>query len=91
MKFIFPQNYRYHGKILGLLDYVTATIDLIVGVILFFVLKVFVAKITIRHLYFYANICSDNIAFYICYRWRKYSGVFLKNSSFYEKKRGIFL
>ena len=79
MKFIFPQNYRYHAKILGLLDYVTATIDLIMGIVLFLILKIFVQKITVRFLYFCDNICSYCIALNICYRWRKHFFLFYKN------------
>lgn len=46
MKFIFPKNYRYKAKILGFIDYVTAIIDLVVAIILFFILKVFIKKIS---------------------------------------------
>ncbi len=45
MKFIFPKNYRYKAKILGFIDYVTAIIDLLIGIVLFFLLKLFVRKI----------------------------------------------
>ena len=46
MKFIFPKNYKYRAKILGFIDYVTATIDLIIGFILIFLIRIFVKKIT---------------------------------------------
>ena len=48
MKFIFPRNYRYKPKILGFIDHITAIIDLIIGIILFLVLKIFVEKVLIR-------------------------------------------
>lgn len=46
LKFIFPKNYKYRAKILGFIDYVTATIDLIIGFILIFLIRIFVKKIT---------------------------------------------
>ena len=48
MKFIFPKNYRYRSKILGFLDYVTALVDLVVGIFLFLFIKLFVQKITVQ-------------------------------------------
>jgi len=48
MKFIFPKNYRYRAKILGFIDYVTAIVDLLIGIILFFILKIFPISISIR-------------------------------------------
>lgn len=45
MKFIFPKNYKYRAKILGFVDYVTALIDLLIGIALFLILKVFVKNI----------------------------------------------
>ena len=48
MKFVFPKNYKYREKILGFIDYITAIFDLIVGIILFLILKIFVKKITTR-------------------------------------------
>lgn len=50
MKFIFPKNYRYNAKIFGFIDYTTAIIDLIVGILMFFII----------HLIF------DNISTQIC-------------------------
>ena len=41
MKFIFPKNYKYKSKILGFIYYVTAIVDLIIGIILFSILRIF--------------------------------------------------
>ena len=46
MKFIFPKNYRYNAKILGIIDYVTAIIDLIIGIILFAIIHLIFKKIS---------------------------------------------
>lgn len=37
IKFVFPKNYKYNIKILGFIDYKTAAIDSILGVIIFFI------------------------------------------------------
>ena len=46
MKFIFPKNYRYRAKILGIIDYVTAIVDSLIGILLFFIIRIFIKKIT---------------------------------------------
>ena len=48
MKFIFPKNYRYQAKLLGFIDYITAIVDLIIGIFLFLILKILIPKITTR-------------------------------------------
>ena len=48
MKFIFPKNYKYRTKILGFLDYITAIIDLIIGFLLFLLIKIFIKKISLQ-------------------------------------------
>lgn len=39
MKFIFPKNYKFNRKILGFLDYKTAVIDLILGLLLLLLIR----------------------------------------------------
>lgn len=39
MKFIFPKNYKINRKILGFLDYKTAVIDLILGLLLLLLIR----------------------------------------------------
>ena len=48
MKFIFPKNYKYQSKILGFIDYITAIVDLVIGITLFLLLKIFIKTISIR-------------------------------------------
>lgn len=39
MKFIIPQNYKFKNKILGIIDYPTAILNVVWNVILYFILK----------------------------------------------------
>ena len=39
MKFIFPQNYKFNKKILGLIDYQTALLNIIWGGIVFLIIN----------------------------------------------------
>ena len=39
MKFIFPQNYKFNTKLLGIMDYQTAIINLIWGGIVFLIVN----------------------------------------------------
>lgn len=48
MKFIFPKNYSFKYKLLGFIDYTTAIIDCILGMILYFLLSIFIKSITTR-------------------------------------------
>lgn len=40
LKFIFPQNYNFKSKILGFIDYSTAIIDIIWGILIFGLLNI---------------------------------------------------
>ena len=48
MKFIFPQNYNFNSKLLGLIDYVSALIDLIWGGIIFIILNLLFKSLKIK-------------------------------------------
>ena len=48
MKFIFPQNYNFKSKILGWIDYSTAIIDCIWGVIVFGIINLFSISLSIK-------------------------------------------
>lgn len=39
MKFIIPQNYKFKNRILGIIDYPTAILNLIWNMVLYFILK----------------------------------------------------
>lgn len=45
MKFIFPKNYNFKPKLFGFIEYSTAILDTIIGIIL----------------YFFVNLCFTNI------------------------------
>ena len=48
MKFIFPQNYNFNIKLLGIIDYTAAIVDGIWGIVVFFVLNIFFKSISIK-------------------------------------------
>lgn len=91
MKFIFPKNYRYRAKILGFIDYITAIVDSLIGILLFFLIRIFTKKITTRNIYFYYFIYSNIIIFNFLFRWRKHYLLYYKHYKIYEKKRSLLL
>lgn len=52
MKFIFPQNYNFNSKLLGIIDYTSAIIDLIWSGIVFIVLNLILKSIQIKIFFF---------------------------------------
>lgn len=48
MHFIFPKNYNFKPKLLGFIDYSTAIIDTVIGVIIFFFANLFFSSIDIK-------------------------------------------
>ena len=48
MKFIIPQNYKFKNKILGIIDYPTAIINVVWNLILYFLLRLFPFNITAK-------------------------------------------
>ena len=48
MKFIFPQNYRFKNKILGIIDYQTAILNLIWDGIVFLILNMIFRSLNIK-------------------------------------------
>ena len=48
LKFIFPQNYDFKSKILGFIDYSTAIIDLIWGILIFGILNILHIKLKFK-------------------------------------------
>ena len=48
MKFIFPQNYNFNIKLLGIIDYTAAIVDVIWGILVFFILNIFFKSISIK-------------------------------------------
>lgn len=48
MKFIFPQNYNFKSKLLGIIDYSTAILDVIWAVLIFGVVNLFSIGLNIK-------------------------------------------
>ena len=48
MKFIIPQNYKFNTKILGLIDYQTAILNVIWGGIIIFILNLLFTSLNIK-------------------------------------------
>ncbi len=90
MKFIFPQNYKYSNKLLGILDYGTAIANLIWYIFIFFIVNFLFKSIKIKIFIFVLfcfpfflisilGVTHENIIFVIRY--------FVK----YLRKRKIYL
>lgn len=52
MKFIFPQNYRFHSKLFGLFDYPTAIFNVIWWCIIFLVTKILIRDLLLKIIIF---------------------------------------
>lgn len=48
MKFIFPQNYKFNKKILGLIDYQTALLNIIWGGIVFLIINTIFTSLNLK-------------------------------------------
>ena len=48
MKFIFPQNYNFKSKFLGIIDYSTAILDVVWGVLIFGIVNIFSIGVSIK-------------------------------------------
>ena len=48
MNFVFPKNYNFKPKLLGIIDYSTAILDSIIGFILFIILSMFSISTSIK-------------------------------------------
>ncbi len=48
MHFIFPKNYNFKPKLLGFIEYSTAILDVIIGVILYFLVNLFFNSINLK-------------------------------------------
>lgn len=69
MKFIFPRNYNFKNKILGVIDYSTAIFNLILLFLIYFLISIFIKNLSSKLLFliiFYFPIflltlfCSQN-------------------------------
>lgn len=56
MKFIFPQNYHFKNKILGIIDYTTAFVNLVWAIIVLLIVNLFFNSIDIK-VFFFITFC----------------------------------
>ena len=57
MNFIFPKNYNFKSKLLGFIDYSTAILDSILGIIIYFFVNLIFTNITIKIYVFISLFC----------------------------------
>ena len=78
MKFVFPQNYNFSAKIFGIIDYTSAILDLIWGVLVYLIvnflfyswtLKIFIMLILIFPVLIFSivGINGENIIYVMTY------------------------
>ena len=48
MNFIFPKNYNFKQILLGFIDYSTAILDTIIGIIIYFLVNVFFTNLNVK-------------------------------------------
>ena len=48
MKFIFPQNYNFNSKLLGVIDYTTVILNIIWAIIVFLIVYFIIPNITLK-------------------------------------------
>lgn len=95
MKFIFPQNYHFKNKILGVIDYTSAFVniiwDLFVFIIVNFIFKSLSIKISIiiifcfpLLLFSFIGFNGENIVNVVCYMSKF---IFRQKLYFYSKKK----
>lgn len=48
MKFIFPQNYKFNNKILGIIDYSTAIVNIVWYIIVFLIVNIIFKALKIK-------------------------------------------
>ena len=94
MKFIFPQNYNLNSKILGIIEYSAAMVDLIWGVLVFVLINIFFKSLSLKIFSFIilvfpvlifsiVGVNGENLIYFINYMIK----YFLKQKLFlYEKK-----
>ena len=56
MKFIFPQNYNFKNKILGIIDYSTAILNILWYIIIFAILHFFIKNWNIK-IFLFISLC----------------------------------
>ena len=94
MKFIFPQNYNFNIKLLGIIDYSVEIADLIWGVLVFFIVNILIRSLSIKFflsiilvfpvvIFSIAGVDGENLLYFLSYIL-KY--IFKQKLYLYEKK-----
>lgn len=87
MNFIFPKNYNFKSKFLGILDYSTAILNLIIGFILLSIINFIFQNITIK-IYLFISLYFPILLFSILGINREnFITVFLYMNSFFKNQR----
>ena len=95
MKFIFPQNYNFNSKILGLIEYSAAILDLLWGGIVFLIINTFFHSISAKIFVFIifvfpvlifsvVGVQGENLIYFLTYMVK----YFLKQKLFFYEKSG---
>lgn len=56
MKFIFPQNYNFKNKLLGIIDYSTAIFNVLWDAFIFVLINLFIKSLSIK-IFFFIVLC----------------------------------
>ena len=64
MKFIFPKNYNFKSKLFGFIDYSTALIDVVLGMLIFFITNLLFKNINLK-IYFFVGLFFPILLFSI--------------------------
>ena len=94
MKFIFPQNYNFNTKLLGIIDYSVAIADLIWGVLVVFIVNILIRSLSIKIflsiilifpvvIFSISGVDGENLLYFLSYIL-KY--IFKQKLYLYEKK-----
>lgn len=90
MKFIFPKNYSFKYKLLGFIDYSTAILDVVIGVVLLSIIHIFISSITTK-IYIFIIIYIPIVLFSIFGLGRENFLSVLYYMYKFFKNRGIYL
>ena len=93
MHFIFPKNYDFKSKLLGIIDYSTAILDLIIGVVIYLLVNLIFENINLKIYVFTSlffpvllisilGINKENIISIVIYMFK-----FFKNQNIYLYKK----
>ena len=93
MHFIFPKNYDFKSKLLGIIDYSTAILDLIIGILIYLLVNLIFENINLKIYVFTSlffpvllisilGINKENIISIVIYMFK-----FFKNKNIYLYKK----